>query len=1260
MADNVPIQGLEFEVKGNADKAAKGLDKLTESLKKLKGASGGSSALSEIVKDLKGLTDALDGVNGSGLAGLANSLKKLGSKSAANNLGAIAGHLRDISTVDFSNVTGASDVLEKLAATVKATSGAAKTAAKAGGKSGGLGPVEEPSFTVEPGGTASGAASSIEKMSSGAKASSNAIAGLQAALSGLKTVGNSVTKVLRAAGSAVGAIASVMAKAVSGVAKLGSAMLSAAIGAGRFAGNILSIPFKAIGARIGNAAKNVTKFVSSFGRILVYRTIRRAIQEVTQAIQEGVKNLSAYSRLIGTDFHRSMDSLASDALYLKNSLASVAAPIINALAPAIDFLTEKIATLLRMVAQLMAALTGKGTYTKAVKSMTQFGDAASGAAKKMKDFLLPFDELNKMSEDTSSSGGGLGDISDMFEEAEIDSPIKDLADRIREMVEAGDWEGIGRLIADKLNDLIDGWDAEGWGRNLGDKLNHAIQLAYGFLDDFDFEKLGRKLAEALNGVLSVLDTYDLGGVIAKAILAPFEMLIGFIEGLSPELLYTSVRNFFQGFYDAVEEFLDRDWYGIGAKIGELFDAIVDAVNDFTSQNVFGKVGESMAELVNGFTANTERFQNAGTAVVRVLEIFLDNIVSFIVNLNTVSLADAIAAFLGGAITEMQTWASQQPWRELGKNLTDGLTQLMKDLNELFESNKPVLAESLAEFINGAIEGFDAAEAGRLLANAFTFVIDELVAFVRKLDTGDLGKVIAGFVNGAIERVQGWLDERPFQGIGVQLATLFNKTIKGIKWSDLAKTASDGIRQVLKEVKDFLATVNWQELGRSIGEYISGIDWGNVIADLFEIGVQLIAGLVKGLMSVNWLEVLKSVIVDPIVTILKRLFGIHSPSTVFADIGENLIAGLLKGLKETWEKITKFFADAWDAITKAAEELGKSLEKIWGDIKQTASDLRDRLEEAWNAIKDAAETLKKKLEDAWKTIKEKAGELKEKLVDAWDAIKTKAEELRDKLSDAWKTVKDKAEDLKEKLVTAWNAIKDKAEELKEKLVNGWNAIKDKAEELKEKLVTTWGTIQDKVSEFKEKLVRAWETIQDKAGEFRDTVVGAFQGLWNGMKGVINSILGGVEGMANGVVSGINTVIRALNALHFDIPSWVPALGGKSFSLNLREISTVSIPRLADGGFVGAGQLFMAREAGPELVGQMGGRNAVANNDQIIAGIREGVSDANEDVVTAIYSAVTTIVRAIESQDGVGGDLDGFARTLYPYLKRYERAQGMSFT
>lgn len=99
--------------------------------------------------------------------------------------------------------------------------------------------------------------------------------------------------------------------------------------------------------------------------------------------------------------------------------------------------------------------------------------------------------------------------------------------------------------------------------------------------------------------------------------------------------------------------------------------------------------------------------------------------------------------------------------------------------------------------------------------------------------------------------------------------------------------------------------------------------------------------------------------------------------------------------------------------------------------------------------------------------------------------------------------------------------------------------------------------------------------------------------------------------------------------------------------------------ASGGFVGSGDLFIANEAGPELVGRIGHRTAVANGDQIINGIANGVASANEGVQSAVYQMANMIVHAINSKD-MDISLDGksLARQMYSYQQTVSNEKGSS--
>ena len=67
---------------------------------------------------------------------------------------------------------------------------------------------------------------------------------------------------------------------------------------------------------------------------------------------------------------------------------------------------------------------------------------------------------------------------------------------------------------------------------------------------------------------------------------------------------------------------------------------------------------------------------------------------------------------------------------------------------------------------------------------------------------------------------------------------------------------------------------------------------------------------------------------------------------------------------------------------------------------------------------------------------------------------------------------------------------------------------------------------------------------------------------------------VELAINGIIDGVNLLISALNTIHFDIPDWVPLIGGKSFGISIPPVSYVTLPRLAEGAVIPPNREFMA--------------------------------------------------------------------------------------
>lgn len=123
---------------------------------------------------------------------------------------------------------------------------------------------------------------------------------------------------------------------------------------------------------------------------------------------------------------------------------------------------------------------------------------------------------------------------------------------------------------------------------------------------------------------------------------------------------------------------------------------------------------------------------------------------------------------------------------------------------------------------------------------------------------------------------------------------------------------------------------------------------------------------------------------------------------------------------------------------------------------------------------------------------------------------------------------------------------------------------------------------------------------------------------------NPITRFVRQMANSIIGLVNGVIDAINDMFHIQFNGLSVMGITLIpAFDIRLVDIPHIPFFEDGGFPNEGQLFIAREAGAEMVGAMGRKTAVANNDQIVEGISAGVSVANDGVIAAIYALLNVV-------------------------------------
>lgn len=415
--------------------------------------------------------------------------------------------------------------------------------------------------------------------------------------------------------------------------KFSSVVGKVAVNFAKVTANIAIAPWRKLGSSVGSVVKRLTGFFSALKRIAVYRAIRFALKELTQAFREGIANLYQYSLAINGQFAKSMDMLATSALYAKNSLAAMASPIVNVLAPAVDMITDQFVDLLNVINELIASLTGADTWTKALKypiAYAEAADDANGSAKKLRATLLGFDEINRLDDNRKGSRGSAADLLDyskMFEEREVTTKAKDFVSAIKEAFAKGDFTDIGKSIGTKIKNglnkidwagiesvvtrnassvatLINGFvDVDGLGTTIGTSIASAFNVAVSKMSTFfgtvRWDKVGSFLADGINGILQKFDTAKLGQNLAGIV----NSAVTLIHNFSTNVKWAEVGSFVsKGINNFLATIKGRD---IGETIAGIIGNAVDLIHGFTSSVKWSEFGKFLSDGINGFFTSLE-------------------------------------------------------------------------------------------------------------------------------------------------------------------------------------------------------------------------------------------------------------------------------------------------------------------------------------------------------------------------------------------------------------------------------------------------------------------------------------------------------------------------------------------------------------------------------------------------------------------------------------------------------------------------------
>lgn len=488
------------------------------------------------------------------------------------------------------------------------------------------------------------------------------------------------------------------------------------------AGGFLSIPKFFGGQLVGNVKKatnSIGTFFKTIKRIATYRLIRTALKEITKYMGEGMTNLYNWSKTADRTFSNSMDRIATSAKYLGNSFAAMASPLVNALAPAIDFIIDKFVDLFNTINQIFSRLAGKSSYTAAKRVATQWGDASKktgSAVASMKRTILAFDEINKLDKPSSGGSGGgssAASASSMFETRAISGSISSFADQIKAAFKSSDWKGLGTLIGNEVNKIIDKIDFASIGAKVGNAINGLFTTKYWTLEAINFTNIGYKIAEFLNNTIGRINFEYVGRYMVKRMTVIGDSIIGFFTNFNWGQAAGSLSDFVVGLYKELNKWFSRqDWSGIGRTIWEKLKDVIANI-DYTglARNMAEFIGRKIrasADLIGGF------MRGVGADIKRLWD-------EEIKGQNWIETGHNIMEYVGRGFNNMGDWVFD--------NIIDPFTSALFGNDWIQKASK--FFDPLLDGIRTFKNDFD--DAVRFLKKLFGEIGDEFQKFVDKIN-----------------------------------------------------------------------------------------------------------------------------------------------------------------------------------------------------------------------------------------------------------------------------------------------------------------------------------------------------------------------------------------------------------------------------------------------------------------------------------------------------------------------------------------------
>lgn len=606
------------------------------------------------------------------------------------------------------------------------------------------------------------------------------------------------------------------------------------------------------------------------------------------------------------------------------------------------------------------------------------------------------------------------------------------------------------------------------------------------------------------------------------------------------------------------------------------------------------------------------------------------------------------------------------WELWGRTLGAGLNLGLQFLTEFIYTFDWInLGEKLADFINGLVYEVDWYDFGRLLWAQFKIGLETFAGFFTGLDMPTLAKAASNIIMGFFNSMQETIAKIDWAAIGRQIAEFLNN----IDWLGIITSIAGAIGEMVPSALEL------------IGGFIQNADTGTLIAAALFLGAKLLPLLLGKVIAPIAKQVGSDLIKQISAAVTSGGIGelVSSIRSAISGIGKAfagisaVIAGVVLTAKSFFDMWNNGFSLAKEAVmlvgialtAVGAVLLGvpATVAAIVAGIVAVVATAAVVIHEHWDEIKEAALNAWEAIKEAWNAAGEWFSEnvvepVSEFFSNLWDNITTFASDAWSKVQEIWTVVSAWFNDnvvkpVQEFFKNLWEEVKKLASDAWDGISKIWEVVsgwfdKNVVQPVAKFFTDMWDGIKKKASDIWEDIKKVWGSAKSWFEEHVTKPLGdAFTAAVDKIKEAVNAAIGKVEGLINSVIKGVNWLIDQLNKIRFDVPDWVPGIGGRNFGFNISHVQEVKLPRLANGAVIPPNQQFAAI-----LGDQRSGTNLEAPGGLIRQLVAEGVTEAIRTASGFGNTGNMTVIMEIDGRE--------FGRASYKYGTAEQQRVGVRLT